>query len=751
MLQCGFVRWNFSLAMSCNLLFFANPPCLEIGGGAQNQAPPLDARPALGKLLLDLCRDVRRHLVVVRELHRVLGAALGERAQFVDVAEHVGERHHGLDDLRVAAGVGALDHAAAAVEVADHVAHVLLGRHDLDLHDRLEQLDAGLLGRLAHRAATGDLEGHGARVDVVVGTVEQGDREVDDREPDEMAALGLLAHALLDRRDVLARDVAALDLVDEDDALATLARRDANLGAAELARATRLLLVRVVDLDLAGERLAVRHLRRTDVGLDLELALHAVDDDVEVELAHPLDDRLAGLVVGRDAERGVLGREASEGDAHLLLVGLGLGLDRELDDRLGELHALEYDRLRRIAQRVSGGRLLEAGRRNDVAGIGFLDVLAVVRVHQQHAADLLALVLHRVQHRTLAQLARVDAGEGQRADKRVVHDLERERGERLVVARRTRIFLVGARLDALDRRNVDRARQVVDHRVEQRLDALVLERRAAGDRHEAVVERTLADQPLQRRDVRLVALEVGFHDLVVLLDGELDQLLAVLGGLVGHVGRNLDEVELRAEAFLVPDDRPVSDQIDQALEVGLGADRQVQHGRRSAETVDDRLHAVVEIGAGAIELVDIAHARHAVLLSLTPHGFGLRLDAGDTVERGDRAVEDAQRTLHLDGEVDVTGGVDDVEAVLFTLAVVGAPEGRGRRRGDGDAALLLLLHPVHRRGAVVHLADLVRLAGVVEDALGRGGLAGVDMRHDTEVAVALDGMAAGHVKFLGER
>src|SRR5262249_46565497 len=87
------------------------------------------------------------------------------------------------------------------------------------------------------------------------------------------------------------------------------------------------------------------------------------------------------------------------------------------------------------------------------------------------------------------------------------------------------------------------------------------------------------------------------------------------------------------------------------------------------------------------------------------------------------------------------GGVDDVE----TLAV---PERGGRSRSDGDAALLLLLHPVHRRGTFVHFADLVALAGVIEDALGRGGLPGVDMPHDTEVTVVLDGMLAGHGLFL---
>ena len=140
--------------------------------------------------------------------------------------------------------------------------------------------------------------------------------------------LGGLAHALLDRRDIFARDVAALDLVEEGDAGAALARGDRDLDLAELAGAARLLLVGVGQLDRLREALAIGDLRSADIGLDLELALHAVDQDVEVELAHALDDRLARFMIGRDAERGILGGQAVERDAHLLLVGLGLGLDR---------------------------------------------------------------------------------------------------------------------------------------------------------------------------------------------------------------------------------------------------------------------------------------------------------------------------------------------------------------------------------------------------------------------------------------
>ena len=48
-------------------------------------------------------------------------------------------------------------------------------------------------------------------------------------------------------------------------------------------------------------------------------------------------------------------------------------------------------------------------------------------------------------------------------------------------------------------------------------------------------------------------------------------------------------------------------------------------------------------------------------------------------------------------------------------------------------------------GAVVDLTDLVALPRVVQDALGRGRLAGIDVRHDADVAGALEGvLTLGH-------
>ena len=126
-----------------------------------------------------------------------------------------------------------------------------------------------------------------------------------------------------------------------------------------------------------------------------------------------------------------------------------------------------------------------------------------------------------------------------------------------------------------------------------------------------------------------------------------------------------------------------------------------------------------------------------VLVGLAPDGFRLGLDAADGAEDSDGAVEHPQAALDLDGEIDVPGGVDQVDAVL-------APETGGGGRGDRDAALLLLLHVVHGRGPVVHLAHPVGDTGVEEDALGRGGLPGVDVRHDPDVPGHREGSLPRH-------
>ena len=41
-------------------------------------------------------------------------------------------------------------------------------------------------------------------------------------------------------------------------------------------------------------------------------------------------------------------------------------------------------------------------------------------------------------------------------------------------------------------------------------------------------------------------------------------------------------------------------------------------------------------------------------------------------------------------------------------------------------------------------ADLVGLAGVIKDALGRRRLAGIDVGHDADIAIAIERRRTGH-------
>ena len=79
-------------------------------------------------------------------------------------------------------------------------------------------------------------------------------------------------------------------------------------------------------------------------------------------------------------------------------------------------------------------------------------------------------------------------------------------------------------------------------------------------------------------------------------------------------------------------------------------------------------------------------------------------------------------------------------AGFLVLGIGRDPVGGRSSRGDGDAALALLLHPVHDRIAFMHFAYLVANAGIVKDTLRSGRLTGIDVGDDAEVADFFNGI-----------
>ena len=452
-----------------------------------------------------------------------------------------------------------------------------------------------------------------------------------------------------------------------------------------------------------------------------------------MQFAHAGQDGLAAFLVGLQAQAGVFTGQLLQSERHLLDGFLGLRLDRDVDNRDRESHALQHHGIVRRGEGVTGAGVLQADERRDVTGGDFLDFRTLVGMHLEHPADTLAVVLGGVHHGVAGfQRAGIDAHEGQRAVF-VVDDLERQSGKR-----RVRIGLDPAAVGMLavflaflgrnrNARNVDRGWQVVQHRIKQRLHALVLERGSAQYRTECAGDGAELNATLQGLDRDVALFEILFHRLVIDADGGVEQQLAVFLRLVHQVLRDRLIVELGAEVAAFPNNRLHLHQVDNADELVLDANRQLQRQRDDVQLVFQRSERPEEVGAGAVQLVDEDDARNIVAVGQAPVGLGLRLHAGNAFDDEHRAIEHTQAAVHLNVEVDMAGCVDDVDAVLFPLAC----DSGG---GDGDPALALLVHIIGGGVAVMNLADFMRDASVMQDPLGGRGLAGVDMGCNSDIA-----------------
>ena len=136
--------------------------------------------------------------------------------------------------------------------------------------------------------------------------------------------------------------------------------------------------------------------------------------------------------------------------------------------------------------------------------------------------------------------------------------------------------------------------------------------------------------------------------------------------------------------------RGVGQQIDDAAEVSLLSDRELERSDAGAEAVLELVERALERRALPVELVDEDHARDAALLGHLPGDLGLHLDALDRRDDAHHEVDGAQRRGDVTDEVRVAGGVDEVDLVPVDLERRRAratprsggapPRGRSRRR-----------------------------------------------------------------------
>ncbi|MEN3347883.1 MAG: GTP-binding protein LepA, partial [Bradyrhizobium sp.] len=161
----------------------------------------------------------------------------------------------------------------------------------------------------------------------------------------------------------------------------------------------------------------------------------------------------------------------------------------------------------------------------------------------------------------------------------------------------------------------------------------------------------------------------------------------------------------------------------------------VQDGvrRDEADDVFDLLAHPHGLAGRQVDLVQDRDDLVVVVDGLVDVGQRLGLDALARIHHQDRAFAGRQAARDLVGEVDVPGGVHQVEHI--GLAVVGLVVQAHRLGLDGDPALALYVHGIKHLRA--HLA-LGQAAGGLDQAVGQGRLAVVDMGDDREVADAVE-------------
>ena len=368
----------------------------------------------------------------------------------------------------------------AGLDVADHIPHEFARGKDVHPHDRPQQHGIGLQAPLPKGGGGGDLAPERRRLPLLLPPPENRDPDIDHRIPRENAAERPLADALLHRGQLLFGDVGPLlEPADDHHAPAPLRRLQDQFHMAEVFFLPQLLFKEALAFDAFPDRFAVNDPRLAHIDPGIEFPLQPVGDDFQMKLPHARQDRLGGLVVVLDPQGRILLHELVQRQGQLLLIGGRLGLDRQADDRLVKIDRLQQDGVLLVAEGIARGDLLEPHRGDDLPGACLLHALALVRVHLQKAGDLFPLPLGGI----VKLVPRVDApridAQIRQLPPFILHDLEGQSRQRLLVAARADLLPPGQRVGPGNGGNVFRRRQILDHRVQQRLHPLVAERGTA--------------------------------------------------------------------------------------------------------------------------------------------------------------------------------------------------------------------------------------------------------------------------------
>ena len=303
---------------------------------------------------------------------------------------------------------------------------------------------------------------------------------------------------------------------------------------------TRLLDVLTFSRSFPCDSLTVCHLRLADIRLDSKLALHTIDNNLKMEFSHSCDNSLVCFWVSTHSESRIFLRKTVERHAHLLLVGLGLWLNTKRDNWFWENDTVELNRVLFVTHRVRSYRIFESDCGSDLTCIHLLDLFTIIGMHAEDATDTLFVASTRIVNIWSGRKRTwVDTEEYDLSNERIGRDLKCKRWEWLTIWCMSLCFFIGIWIDSSNSWDIKWWRQVINNRIEHKLDTLVLQCWACKYWKNAICNDCFTHQRLQSFKVWDFTLKILTHDSIVLFDDLLNQLIVILLGICHQILGNV--------------------------------------------------------------------------------------------------------------------------------------------------------------------------------------------------------------------
>ena len=495
-----------------------------------------------------------------------------------------------------------------------------------------------------------------------------------------------------------------------------------HLNVAVLTMAAGLLLMLAFYRNSLADLLAVRNDRVGQRNLYAKLILQLGAQNVQMNIAGTGDQVLLGFRVKLGIEGRILIMQTSKTGGDLLLNALYLRCDCLRVARRRNLDRLKLNLANAHRKRIAGLGGNQLGNRADVAAADNRNLGRLFAAYGEDMAHLLVCIGTLVDQRhILLDLAGHNLKVGEAAvlvSDRLKYKCTGRAVRGAVDLNQLALFV----LADLDRLFIGR-RHVVRNALEQCVGADTGCSSAAEYRRENQILHTLTDTGDQLFIRELLACEVTLHQVLRQLGDVLAQCCTVLVDTVLHVVRDRDLDTLVAFHAVRLADNAVhnADGIAVALK-----NRDNDRRYRYAELLLQLVQRVIVIRVFLVDLGDVEHTRHCVLLTVSPSLFGADARTGLAGCDDQRGLRNAQCALHFTFKIKETRGIEQID-----LAAV--PLYRRYSRGNGKLALDLFGIKVTNRVAVRDLANAVGYTGDIEQALDQRGLAVAAVTHQTYI------------------